>query len=91
MANIASEVVAIEEDRLLDDKGVRTIHPVSGPTLKRQRKHPNPALRFPPPDLRFTENGKAFWYESTVRAYHRRVADYWRRLDEEAREREAGR
>jgi hypothetical protein len=79
----------VEADRLLDEKGVRTIHPVSGPTLKRQRKHPDPELRFPPPDVRFTEHGKNFWFESTIRDYHRRVAEYLRRLEQE-RAQEAG-
>jgi hypothetical protein len=84
---IATE--AAKEDRILDEKGVLTIHPVSGPTLKRQRRHPIDELRFPPPDLQFTENGKNFWFESTVHRYHRQVAEYQRRLRQE-RAREVG-
>jgi hypothetical protein len=80
--NTNTTVEAAEPDRLLDEKDVLTIHPVSGPTLKRQRKHPNPALRFPPPDLKFFDNGKNFWFESTVRGYHRRVAEYLRQVRE---------
>jgi hypothetical protein len=70
------------DDPLLDERGVLEIHPVSAPTLKRQRKHPNPELRFPTPDVKFFEHGKNFWFASTVHRFHRQVAEYQRRLKE---------